>query len=103
MSQEIHVGDVGTILEVTVTDSGVAVNLSSATTKEIFLSKPNGVVITKTAAFVSNGSDGKLQYTTIIGDLDQHGIWKLQVKVALPTGTWQSDIQEFRVYPNLNA
>lgn len=101
MSQEIHVGDVGTIFEVTVTDSGVAVDISAATTKQIIFAKPDGTIVVKDAVFVGTGTDGKLKYTTIANDLDLKGDWRLQVKVVLPSGTWKSDIQEFKVYLNL--
>lgn len=99
---DMHVGDVGTIIEVTLYDGGAVVNLSSATLKQFILTKPDATVVTKTAAFSSDGSDGKLRYTTIAGDLDAKGSWHLQVYVEMPTGKWKSDIQEFQVEPNLS-
>lgn len=101
-SQEIHVGDVGTVLERTVTDNGVVVNISSATVRQFKLRKPSGAVLTKTAMFSSDGSDGKLRYTTIADDIDQAGQWSLQVYLEMPTGKWNSDVAVFDVYPNLS-
>jgi hypothetical protein len=101
MADEIHAGDIGTQFTVTVSDSGVVVNLSTASTKEIILSKPSGDKLTKTASLVTDGSDGKIKYVTVANDLDVIGLWKLQVHVILPTGEWHSDVSEFRVYPNL--
>lgn len=100
---EIHVGDVGTLLEVTVTDDGAAVDISSATTKEFKFKKTDRSTLTKAATFVTNGTDGKLQYTTAGGDLDMAGSWGLQVHVVLPSGEWHSDIQPFTVHPNVNG
>lgn len=101
MTAEIHVGDVGTVFEVTVQENGVALNISTATTKQILLRKPDGTVLTKSAAFVTNGTDGKISYTTIAGDLSSEGQWKIQAYIVLTTGSWHSDAQRFDVFPNL--
>ena len=101
-SQEIHVGDVGTILERTVTDGGVAVDISTASVRQFILRKPSGAAATKTAAFSTDGSDGKLRYVTVADDLDQAGQWSLQVYLEMTAGKWHSDVAVFDVYPNLS-
>lgn len=101
MADEIHVDDIGTNLVVTLSDGGTAVNLSSATTKQIILLAPDGTKLTKTATFVTDGTDGKIKYATIAGDLTQEGEWKLQAHVTMLTGEWRSDVQTFDVHPNL--
>lgn len=98
---EIHVGDIGTVLRVTVQDDDEVVDLSTATIKIIYLEKPAGTKLTKTAVFTTDGSDGKIQYVTIAGDLDAAGWWKIQAHVTLPAGSWYSDWQPFRVHANL--
>lgn len=101
---EIHVGDIGTIFERTVKDqSDVVVDCSAATVKKLIFKKPDGTVVEKTAAFTTNGADGKLRYTTTaLTDLDQAGPWQLEVYVELPSGKWHSSISNFMVYGNLN-
>lgn len=101
MADEIHVGDVGTQLVGTVTDDAVAVDVSLASVKTIVLTKPNGVVVTKTASFFTNGVDGKLLYTTIAGDLDRAGEWRIQGHVTLANGDWHTKISRFIVLRNL--
>lgn len=101
MTAEIHKGDIGTVFEVTVQENGAALNISSATTKQILLRKPSGTVLTKTASFVTDGTNGKISYTTVAGDLSEDGQWKIQAYIVLPTGSWHSDAQRFDVYPNL--
>lgn len=101
MADEIHVGDVGTVFEVTIQDDGVAVNISTATTKEIIFRKPDKTKVTKAANFSSNGTDGKIRYTTVANDLDQAGLWSLQAHIVLPSGDWKSSTSEFSVASNL--
>lgn len=100
---EIHLNDIGTILEVTIRDCDDILDISGAITKQIILRKAIKpyTVVTKSAAFKTDGTDGILTYTTIDGDLDEIGNWKLQAVVELPTGKWSSDITGFKVYDNL--
>jgi hypothetical protein len=99
-ADEVHVGDVGTTFILTVTD-GTAVDVSGATTKQILFGKPNGSTVTKTAAFTTDGTDGKVQYSTVANDLDMAGVWNIQAYVVLAAGSWHSDVTSFVVYPNV--
>ena len=97
-ADEIHVGDVGTVLEVTVKEGGVAVNMTALTPRELLLRKPSGTVLTKAGVAVTDFSDGKMKYTTVAGDLAEAGEWRLQAVVA----TWKSDVQRFIVHANIS-
>ena len=101
MADEIHVGDVGTQLLGTVTDDEVAVDISGATTKVFLFTKPDGTQINRTANFLTTGTDGKLQYTTVANDLDLEGEWKIQGHIAMPSGNWHTKISRFTVLGNL--
>ena len=98
---KIRKGDIGTVFQVTIKNVSGAVDISSATTKQIKFRNPSGTVTTKSADFVSDGTDGKLKYTTVSGDLSATGRWKIQSYVELTSGNWHSDIDEFIVYSNL--
>ncbi|MBT8448859.1 MAG: hypothetical protein KJO69_04170 [Gammaproteobacteria bacterium] len=100
-AEEIHVGDIGTVFRIALTDCDVAVDLTGATTLEIIFLKPDATSVTKTATLFGVATDGVIQYSTIADDLDTAGIWKMQAKITLPTGTWSSDVEKFRVYTNL--
>ena len=100
-ANEIHVGDVGTVLTVTVKDDTAVVNISSATTKQIILRKPSSSKLEKVGVFVTDGADGQMKYTTVSGDLGESGDWSVQAKVVLTSGTWYSDTSTFTVHPNL--
>src|SRR5688572_24919408 len=103
MPAEIHKGNIGTILRITILDSdgNPMTNLGSATTKQIIITKPNGTKLTKTASFYTDGSDGIIQYTVISGDLDSAGLWKIQAFCIIGVQEFYSDIETFRVYRNL--
>lgn len=101
---KIHMNDIGTVFQVLLKDDNDAVDVSSATgenSKQFIFEKPSGATLTKTAVFVTDGTNGLLKYTTIENDLNEEGVWKLQVKVVLTEGTWRSNVESFTVYVNL--
>ena len=107
LREGVHVGDIGTALEVLVreydftTETYSVVDISTATTMQIKLQKPNGTVVTKTGVFSTDGTDGKMRYVTISGDLDEAGFWRIQGYVE--TASWQgyTSLGEFEVHANL--
>lgn len=103
MAAEIHVGDAGTAFRVTVKDEdGVVVDISAATTKQIWLRKPDGTtVLEKSASLYTDGTDGVMQYSTVTTDLDTAGNWKLQGYVVIGSSVIHTDIHTFKVWANL--
>ena len=101
---EIHKNDIGTVFQLTIKDQDNAiVDLSSATTKQILIKSPNKSVAIKTGSFLTDGTDGIITYTIVENDLNVIGIWSIQAKTIFVTGTWYSDIQEFKVHGNVNT
>lgn len=103
MSKEPQLYDVGTVFKVTVLDEdGTAVDLSSATTKEIIFRDPTGAVTTQTASFFTTGTDGIITYTTqATTDIDVAGAWQLQAHVEYDTNDLRSNPVGFFVNKNL--
>lgn len=101
--QEIHVGDIGTIFEITIVDCDSPVNITAATEKTIIFSKPDGTIVEKAASFSTDGADGKIRYYTIANDLDTDGKWKIQARIVLPSGQWSSNTSTFKVFKNLQS
>jgi flavin-dependent dehydrogenase len=94
---DIRVGDAGTELVVVVVDeSGAAVDVSSAG-KTIYLRKPDGTVLTKTAVNDTTGTNGKMKYVTQAGDLDRAGEWEIEGKVVVGANSWKTAISNFDV------
>ena len=92
---------VGLVFTATIRDAGVVIDISSASTKTFVFLKPDGTKITKAGLFVTTGADGQLKYTTVAGDLDQSGIWKMQAHVIAGSFDEYTDIAEFPVGANL--
>ncbi len=100
----VQEGAIGVLLTFTVLDAaGDPLDISTATIKKIRLRKPTGVMTEVTGVFVTDGSDGKLQYTTIANDLIGFGRWEAQAYVTTPTFTTGSDITTFDVDRNVNS
>lgn len=101
---EIHVGDVATALQATIRNQdGNIIDVSSATVLQLKFIKPNRSVVTKTASLYTDGTDGIIQYITADeNDFDQAGIWNIQGYVVISGAPKNSNIEEFRVFPNVN-
>ena len=101
----LHNADVGTTLILTVEEDGAALDISSATvaTLKFYLQDPTGVVTTVTAVFSPTGSgtgtDGKLEYVTVSGDIDTEGRWSLQAGFTLGSWIGRTRPVEFDVGP----
>lgn len=101
---EIHVGDIGTAIIITIKDEdGSIVDVSTATEKLIYFKKPDTSLLTKNAALTSGGTDGRIHYTFASGELDQAGTWRSQARVTVGSGTWYSSGFSFEVVQNLDS
>ena len=101
MASQIHVGDIGTTLIVTILEDGSVVDISSASSLQIIIKKPDATTLTKTGVFTTDGTDGKMQYVSIAGDFDQSGNYRIQGKVNLTSGNYSSSDGAFKVHCNL--
>ena len=101
MAGQIHVGDIGTTLIVTILEDGSVVDISSASSLQIIIKKPDATTLTKTGVFTTDGTDGKMQYVSIAGDFDQSGNYRIQGKVDISGGTYSSSVGSFKVHCNL--
>jgi hypothetical protein len=96
---DIQKGDIGAAFILTIKDQdGAVVDVSGATTKQIKFLKPDGLtVLTKSAVFETDGTDGKIKYVTVSDDLDVAGYWARQGYVVMPGGSWHTDRRRFYV------
>ena len=101
MASEIHDGDIGTKLLVTITDNDVVVDISSASILSIFIKKPDGSILTRSGTLETNGTDGKMYYITVSGDINTAGLYKLQGRVTLSNGSFYTSTATFKVHCNL--
>lgn len=111
MACEIHLNDIGTMFEVTMydckydpdtkTETKTILNLSTATLLEIIFKRPDGTALVVTAELLTDGTDGKMYYLTVDGDLNQLKNWSIQGRATYLTGKWHSTIATFVVLKNL--
>jgi len=104
MASEIHQDDVGTRFLITVKDDGSLVNISGVSggsIHQVSFKKPSDTVINRNATLQDYGISGVMYYDTVAGDLDEAGLYKLQAKVVVPSGTYYTDIYSFKVHSNI--
>ena len=90
-------GDIGSVITITITEDGVALDISDAITKTIKIRRADDEVVEWDGEFATDGEDGVLEYTTAEGDLDYPGTWMGQVFLVTPTGQWHTDLFTFNV------
>lgn len=106
-ANEIHVGDIGTVLRTTLLEvpagstTAVPVNLSTATSIRLVFVNPKKRRFVVNALLTTDGSNGQVEYTTQEGDLDVSGRWRMQAVVEMSGRSWSSDIITFQVMANL--
>ncbi len=102
MAANVTVNDVGTNFIGTVYDEQSQVqDISESYSMQMVFRRPDGTSITKTAVFLTDGTDGKMKCTTVIGDINQIGRWQVQGVVTNSNGVFYSDISKFKVSGNL--
>ncbi len=102
MPPEIHISDLGTAFRYQCLDQDSnIIDLTNVDTMSITFTKPDRSKLIITPVFVTDGSDGRIQYLSRNGDLSVPGLWRAEVYISFGTASWHSDITEFRVWSNL--
>lgn len=89
MTQKTTLTDLGTTFRATIVEDGVVVDVSSTSAKQIIFKRPGGELLTKTAAFTTDGINGQIEYIRIANDFDQPsdlGKWLYRGKVTFSAG-----------------
>ena len=98
---DVHVSDTGTTFTVTITECGVALDISAATEMLLYFRAPSGGTYERAASFVTGGSDGRIKYVTDATLINEPGTWQLQARITTPAGVLYSEIETFVVASNL--
>ena len=81
------VGEIGNTLLLTVNDGdGVAIDLSTATSKQIKFKRDDKTEFTKNLSFYTDGSDGVVYYEIEDGDLSVRGFYEYMLLFTLSSG-----------------
>lgn len=99
----IYKGAIGLPFRATIRDeNGAAIDVSMASQIEFAFRPPNSMAsIRRPATFVTDGSDGKIQYATVDGDLSRAGTWYVQAFVTEGSEYWPTATHRFTVEKNL--
>lgn len=104
-ASDVPLGTIGTRFELEIKDQdSVVVDISGATSLTMTFRDPTGAVFTRTASLVNIGTDGKLDYTSVSGDIPEDGVkgtWQRQGDIVIPAGTYPTTIVKFEVTANL--
>ena len=94
--------DVGITFIVTVVeqDGVTPQNISSGTSLTIYLIRPDSSVISGSATFVTDGTNGQIQYISQNGDLSIIGIYKIQASYSVSSNVLYTQKTQFLVEPN---
>lgn len=102
MTCTVQRNNVGTVFRVTFTTcAGVALDISSATTKEIIFKSPDGTRTAKTGSYTNTGTDGKLEYSSEADFLSEAGEWSIQGHVIIGSQNFHTTVGTFTVAKNL--
>lgn len=97
----IQVGATNLLIKLELREGYGILDISDATVKNIVIEKPGSTVMTKTATFSTDGTDGLIYYRTVAGDLNEAGTYQLQAYIEMPDFSGYSTIQTFAVTANL--
>ena len=96
--QQVPEGSIGIFFVIEFLDNCDVVDVSSAVTKQIVWTKPDGTKVTNVASFRTTGTDGQIQYLTLLAsELTPIGIWKVYGRVTMPGNDWFTIPQQFEV------
>jgi hypothetical protein len=96
---KVVAGDYGHVMDLTVqdVDTEAAADLSSYTTVQVEFKDPGGSIVTKTAAFATDGSNGVVRYTLADGDIHVGGKWAVRAKLSKDGALLRSVWEDFTV------
>lgn len=81
---------------------GNPINIAAAQGLTLKLGYPDGTSADKTATLLTDGTDGKIYYITLNGDLNQFGSYKVQGKFSSSGKAYSGQEVPLQVYPNVD-
>lgn len=100
--ENIQAEDFGWVGKLTIVQDGVAVDISSYTTRQFIFTDPTGTITTKTATFDTDGVDGVLKYTILDNEVNTAGYWYVQARIIKSGVELTSDPLRFFVSERLD-
>lgn len=103
MNDEVHVGDIGTVIKVRFIDdkTKLPIDISDFTLLVIKVLKPVTGLASLLAVLSGDGTDGYAEFISIADTFSLKGDWKIQGHVEGPGYKNHTRIKEFEVFENL--
>jgi hypothetical protein len=97
-------GDVGTIIvpPAIIDLDGLAVSLAGAAPVQVIAERPSGTGSTWAGA-IHDAPNGLVRYTTLAGDLNEVGLWRIQARAVVAGKDLRGPIGTLRVEPKLDG
>ena len=96
-----HVLDWGTSFPLKIYGANNSIlDISSASPINIIFTRPDGTNFVREASFVTDGTDGKMEYTTSSSELNVAGDWSYYGTVQFINGYWATSSVSFVVEAN---
>ena len=77
------------------------VDIPTATGLSLEVRKPSGALVSLPGLLYGDGTDGKMKYTTVAGDLDEVGNYEMQGAAVIGGWNGRSDKHRFMVLSNV--
>lgn len=100
-TDRIRVGQYGFTIRAQFLLAGAPLDISTATSIELRLERPDSTTMHLTASLESTGLDGWVAYPVQPGDLAQAGDWRFQFIAVLPDAYLPLEPVAFTVGPNI--
>jgi hypothetical protein len=101
MAKQFQQNAIGALVQLALTDNGQPVDLSTSTS-QFFFRRPSGNSFAADPVLSGTAQEGKLEYATRAGDLDEFGWWEVQALVRFDDGRqFPSAVQRFEVLENI--
>lgn len=97
----IQAGATGLAIRLQIKEGNSAINLSTVTVKNIIIEKPDATLVSGSASFVTDGTDGIIYYISGSADLTQTGEYHAQAYLEMPGFSGYTTPVDFAVYSNL--
>ena len=99
---KVFIGDTGTNIILTIKNQDdTVIDVSTATTHEIKMRRAAGTKVTKTSSFTTDGTDGKIQFTSLATDFSVRGVYKFQAHIVDGGADYHTTIYEQEVFETL--
>lgn len=89
------------LITATITDGETPRDLSSLTTNEFIVKPPTAVKYAVNTVFENDGTDGKVKYQVVKGEIDAKGEWRFQYHGENAGTEIFTEIARFEVRDNL--